>query len=158
MNFVFVLLHGVMAYPRALQSADLVREIETTGLISSRYTLCPHSNANRCYIKTGRLFSRKRCEWLNYREECTLDGSNMCFGYFDNLPYGEIWLENVRWKLCDESVIEEVKKLFPGVTLDFDKVQSGVGRSCLPTVWSGPETCDPVLEKGDFQGFQKILL
>lgn len=158
MTFVFLLIGGVISLPRGQESADLVREIENTGIISARYSFCPHSNANRCNIKTGKLFSRKRCEWLNYHEECTLDGSDKCIGYFDNLPLGNIWLDNVEWELCDDSVIEKIRNLFPGVAVDFEKEQFGRGRSCLPTVWSGPETCDPVLEKGYFQGLQKLLL
>ena len=148
MIFVFLLLDEVVGIPRSQLSSDnYIREIQNMGQILKRYTSsCPYSNANRCDIKEGTLFSRSRCEWLNFYEECSMDGSEECYGYFDSRD--DLWLENVKWKSCNDSVIKEITNLFPGVTLDFENVKTGRGRSCLPTVWSGPETCDPVLEKG----------
>ena len=146
MIFVF-LLFEVMGLPR-VSSADVMQEIKNVGQIStlSRRS-CPKSKANRCDITTGTLFSRRRCEWLDYYEECALDGSDKCYGYFDGMSE-EIWWDYPRWDACDDSVINEIKNLFPGVTLDFETDNSWHGRSCLPKIWSGPETCDPVLEKG----------
>ena len=118
---------------------------------------CPYTRANRCDIKKGKLFSRNKCDWLVYYEECDFEGSYTCHGYFTTLK-DEILQKPeklLEWKTYDhsydDSVIYAIKNLFPGVTLEFEKVKNGGRRSCLPTAWSGPETCDPVLEKGDFQ-------
>ena len=156
MIFCFLLFDGVTGLPR-VSSADLMRDNKNVGQISKySSSSCPKSKSNRCDIKRGTLFSRSRCEWLNYFEECALDGSDKCYGYFDNSMSEEIWW-NLSWEACDDSVINEIRNLFPGVTLDFETFNTWHGRSCLPTIWSGPETCDPVLEKGSLIKFDLKL-
>ena len=95
MIFVLLLMDGVMSLPRSQQSSDdLIREIQNMGHILTRYTSsCPYLNTNLCDIKQGTLFSRSRCEWLDFYEECSRDGSDTCSGYFDSRD--DLWLENL---------------------------------------------------------------
>ena len=174
MIFAFLMFDRVLGSPRKtfdnwdLEIDDFNMELEAEelyidlvgdiGVFFRRSTniSCPYTEAKRCDINTGTLFSRSKCEWLEYYEECDFEGSNKCHGYFKSLK--DELMEKpeklLEWKTYDhsydDSIIYAIKNLFPGVTLEFEKVQNGERRSCLPTAWSGPETCDPVLEKGDF--------
>ena len=146
----------VLGTPRGQRSVDLTRELENIGKISAQNTdSCPYSKNNRCSMKRGTLFSRSKCEWLEYYEECDIDGSDKCHGYFESL---KIFENLVDWETCDDSVIYAIRNIFPGVKLEFEEGRPGRARSCLPTVWSGPETCDPVLKKGFLDYFHRFIL
>ena len=162
MIFAFILFEGILGSRRyafdaitktALPSTELrlsIRRNRDVGHIFTHYTsLCPFSNANRCDIRAGTLFSGERCEWLEYFEECGMDKHvlrmDRCYGFFRSRKNS--WF--LKWDTRNETIIDAITDLFPGVKLAFEDEKTRWRHSCLPIVWSGPETCDPVLKKGN---------
>ena len=166
MMFIILLFYGMLGLPTAQKpSDDLDFEIEELlsilrigrqdysafsglvggigGYFSGPRTSCPYTHANRCDIKIGTLFSRSKCEWIKYYEECDNEGSNKCQGYFKSLKDFYKPGTLVEWNTFDDSyddlIIDAIRNLFPGVSLEFEKVQSRRRRSYLPTFWSGPK-------------------
>ena len=147
MIFVFLLFEGIVGSQRNPVPAELRRSIQKHGDIGHMFTRysssCPYSNAHGCNVEAGTYFSRKTCEWLEYFEECGLEGSAACYGFFRDQKHS--W--SLEWETCDETIMNSIRNIFPGVHILFDREEKGRARSCLPRVWNGPETCDKYEEK-----------
>ena len=148
MIFVFLLLEGIEGSRRNPFPSALRRSISKYGDVGHMFTRysssCPYSNANRCNVGAGTLFSRSKCEWLEYFEECGLDESEKCYGFFKDQKNS--W--SLEWYTCDETIMNSIRDIFPGVHIAFEREEKGRAKSCLPRVWYGPETCDKAEEQG----------
>ena len=154
MIFAFLLFEGIVGSPRKLNSAfpsfpsalrrSIQKHADVGHMLTHYSSSCPYSNANRCNIAAGTLFSRSRCEWLEYFEECDLDGSENCQGFFRDQKNS--W--SMKWETCDDKVIASIRSLLDWA-VGFDRDEKGHGNSCLPMTWHGPETCNYPESRGN---------
>ena len=154
MIFAFLLFEGIVGSPRKLNSAfpsfpsalrrSIQQHADVGHMLTHYSSSCPYSNANRCNIEAGTLFSRSKCEWLEYFEECDLDGSENCQGFFRDQKNS--W--SMKWETCDDKVIASIRSLLDWA-VGFDRDEKGHGNSCLPMTWHGPETCNYPESRGN---------
>ena len=88
----------------------------------------------------GNFFSRWNCEWIEYLETC--DYKEDCSGHFKSQKTS--W--SLEWTSCNDTIINEIRKIFPDTYLRFDE-ESVWRRRCIPKEWSGVEFCGPIKEK-----------